>query len=271
MRQFVSNLIFITGAIAAPHSFTATASESNYCEAILYGTDFGSQMSLYGDEFGSFARKHPEWRVAISWGKVKRFRVHLRMNEPVTGRALPSIPAPQDSSGTRFTVATVLRAAEGHEAHATDFFRVLPLQEVGGGHVKYALATKADSPDRPLTEVDIITLFLAMAAVPYADHLVLEQHLSVEGLIDLDQALPLRTLQQAKRAGRADSEALNLVAPRLARSLIARGGPFQFIGRRHFISQAGHEIPTNLESASRVHIQYHFKIPSLNPVLKRSF
>jgi hypothetical protein len=262
MRQFVSSLIFITGAFTAIESFAATASEHDYCEAILYGTDFGSQPSLFGDEFKAFAKDHPEWRVAISWGAANHFRMHVRMNEAITARILPSIPVPQDVQGTPFSVATVLRGSDGREEHGMGVFRVVPLREVRGHHVKYALTFNANSMERPLTEADLITMYVATATVPYADHLIVEQNLS-RAAIDLNEVLPMRTLREAKSAGKADAEALNLVVPRLVRSLVAKGEPFKFIGRRHFASRGGGELPSNLQQASRVYIQYHFRFPSL--------
>jgi hypothetical protein len=269
MRQFVSSLIFITGAFTAIESFAVTTSEHNYCEAILYGTDFGSQPSLFGDEFKAFATDHPEWRVAISWGKDNHFRMHLRMNEPITDRVLPNIPVPQQPLGTQFSVATVLPMSAGREEHSLGIFRVMPLREMDSHNVKYALTFKVDSMDKPLSKMDIITMYVAMAAVPYADHLILEQYLSLDAM-DLNEAIPMRMLREAKNAGRADGEALKLVVPNIVRSLIAKGEPFKFIGRRHFASKRAEEkdLPSNLQEANRVYIQYHFGFPSLIQVKK---
>jgi hypothetical protein len=265
MRQFVSSLIFITGALTAIESFAVTTSEHNYCEAILYGTDFGSQPSLFGDEFKAFATDHPEWRVAISWGKDSHFRMHLRMNEPITDRVLPNIPVPQHPLGTQFSVATVL----GHEEHSLGIFKVIPLREIDSHNVKYALTFKVESMDKPLSKMDIITMYVAMAAVPYADHLILEQYLSLDAM-DLNEVIPMRMLREAKNAGRDDGEALKLVVPNIVRSLIAKGEPFKFIGRRHFASKRveDKDLPSNLQEANRVYVQYHFGFPSLIQVKK---
>jgi hypothetical protein len=140
---------------------------------------------------------------------------------------------------------------------------------VHGYDVKYALALKVDSMEQPLSEVEIITMYIAMAAVPYANHLILEQRLS-QSEIDLNETVPMRTLRVAKNAGRGDTEALKLVVPRLVHSLIAMDEPFKFIGRRHFASKGdeGNELPSNLHEATRVYIQYHFRFPSLIEVEK---
>jgi hypothetical protein len=269
MRQFVSSLIFITGVFTAIESFAVTTSEHNYCEAILYGTDFGSQPSLFGDEFKAFVANHPEWRVAISWGKDNHFRMHLRMNEPITDRVLPNIPIPQHPLGTQFSVATVLPMSTGREEHSLGIFKVVPLREIHSPNVKYALKFKVDSMDQPLSQINIITMYVAMAAVPYADHLILEQYLSSDA-IDLNEAVPMRTLREAKNAARTDGEALKLVVPYIVRSLIAKGEPFKFIGRRHFASKRveDKDLPSNLQEANRVYIQYHFGFPSLVQVKK---
>jgi hypothetical protein len=229
----------------------------------VYGTDLGAQPNLFADQFREFARRYPDWRVAISWGEVNQFRAHLHITEPVTARVLPSIPIPNEDMGTPFSIATVLRAPDGHEEHAMGFFRAVPLREIHGRRVKYALAFDANSMDQPLSEADVITMYLATTAVPYADHMIVEQHLSLN-TIDLNQALPMGTLREAKNAGRSDGEALNLVVPRLVRALIATGETFKFIGRRHFTTNgAGGGLPPNLQEANRIYIQYHFEFPSL--------
>jgi len=276
MRELFKLWVVMTLSQLNPESVSAAPSESKnkYCEAVMYGTDLDTSPSLFGDEFKAFSRDHPQWRTAVSWGIDNHYRMRLGVEEPITHRYLPMVPLPQDIVGTQFSVATasgtdpdfdLFDLREKSSAHGMGLYSIAPLRTNQGAGIKYALKLSVSSKNEPLKEVDLITLYVALTAVPYADHMVLEQRLTRSSL-NVDEVSAMRTVREAKFAGILDSEALNLVVPKLVRSLMAKGEPFKFEGRRHIALKAGaegNETPSNLFDADHVFIQYHFAFRSL--------
>lgn len=259
MKELVKRLFLFTVPFTIFETARASTDSEDFCEAIFAGKTLVYDSSFLNEEFNLFSKNHPEWMAAISWGGPTR--LILNLNEPITHQYLPSVPVPREGMETIFSVTTAAkstfkfrRGVSGTHGHSVGVYRVTPFHLGEGGMTKFAIKVNVSAHGDRLDEMDLLGLYIAIAAVPYADRLVVEQTISGSSY-NILEVETLRKIQTLKKEGQSDGVVLSNVIPRMVKQLVLKGTPFEFLGRRHWADKA-------LDEAGQVTIQYNFSIPS---------
>lgn len=211
--------LFATSCPAAAGSKSRPKSQA--CQALLSGQSLLIGDTPYRRQLAKLVENHPEVRVLVNWGMPSPSFIFW--GDPITHKATPWFPFPGNPGG----VIEVSVAEPTSPAMYTRVYSVVQVQ-LDESHSGYALKVNVSSEAFGDDDLEMINLYAALSAVPYASLLVIEQEINPkdEGLNQKEAEEAVQFISSWFKKGGSVDDALRGHEPQIVRLIRAQGEPF---------------------------------------------